>query len=41
MDATQVNAPDHEDEVQATTPNTVSRIMLSMAATKRVMAGEA
>ena len=25
-DATQVNAPDHEDEVQATTPITASRI---------------
>ena len=32
-DATQVNAPDHEDEVQATTPITASRIILSMAAT--------
>ena len=33
-DATQVNSPDHEDEVQATTPITASRIILSMAATK-------
>ena len=32
-DATQVNAPDHEDEVQATTPITASGIILSMAAT--------
>ena len=32
-DATQVTAPNHEDEVQAT-PITASRIMLSMAATK-------
>ena len=29
VDATQVNALDYEDEVQATTPNTASRIMLS------------
>ena len=28
-DATQVNAPDHEDEVQATTPIKASRIILS------------
>ena len=33
-DATQVNAPDHEDEVQATTSITASRIILSMVATK-------
>ena len=33
-DVTQVKAPDHEDEVQATTPITASRIMLSMAATR-------
>ena len=33
-DASQVNAPDHEDEVQVTTPITASRIMLRMAATK-------
>ena len=33
-DATQVNAPDHEDAVQATTPITASRIILSLAATK-------
>ena len=33
-DATQVNVPDHEDKVQAATPITVSRIILSMAATK-------
>ena len=36
-DATQVNAPDHEDEVQATTPITESRIILSMAATKVIV----
>ena len=36
-DATQVNAPDHEDEVQATTPITASRIILSMAATKVIV----
>ena len=29
-DATQVNAPDHEDEVQAATPITASRIILSV-----------
>ena len=33
-DVTQVNAPDHEDEVQATTPITASRITPSMVATK-------
>ena len=33
-DATQVNAPDHEEGVQAATPVTASRIILSMAATK-------
>ena len=33
-DATQVNAPDHGDEAQATTHITASRIILSMAATK-------
>ena len=33
-DATQVNAPDHEEGVQATTPVKTSRIILSMAATK-------
>ena len=33
-DATQVKAPDHEDEVHATTPTTASRIILRMAATK-------
>ena len=32
-DATQVNALDHEDEVQATTPITAFRSILSMAAT--------
>ena len=36
-DATQVNAPDHEDEVQAATPITASRIILSMAATKAMV----
>ena len=36
-DATQVNALDHEDEVQATTPITVSRIILSMSATKVIV----
>ena len=36
-DATQVNAPDHEDEVQATTPITASRIILSMQATNVTM----
>ena len=46
-DATQVNAPDHEEGVQATTPITASRIILSMAATKgsdtaqQVLSGEA
>ena len=34
VDATQVNAPDHEDEVHATTPITASRITPSMVATK-------
>ena len=34
VDATQVNVPDHEDEVQATPPITASSIILSMAATK-------
>ena len=33
-DATQVNAPDHEERVQVRTPIKASRIMLSMAATK-------
>ena len=33
-DATQVNAPDHEEGVQATTPIKTSRIILSMEATK-------
>ena len=33
-DATQVNAPDHEDEVQATTPVKASKIIPSMVATK-------
>ena len=32
--ATQVNAPNHEDEVQATTSITASRIILSMEATR-------
>ena len=32
--ATQVNANDHEDEVQATPPTTASRIILSKTATK-------
>ena len=36
-DATQDNAPDHEDEVQATTPITASRIALSMAVTKVIV----
>ena len=36
-DATQVNAPDHEDEVQATTPITASKIMRSVAATKVIL----
>ena len=36
-DATQVSAPDHEDEVQATTPTTASRITLSTAATKTIV----
>ena len=39
-DATQVNAPDHEDEVQATTPITASRIILSTAATMTTWNGE-
>ena len=36
-DATQVNASDHKDEVQATTPITAPRIILSMAATKVIV----
>ena len=36
-DATHVNAPDHEDEVQARTPITALRIILSMAATKVIV----
>ena len=35
-DATQVNAPDHEEGVQATTPINASRIILSMVATKGI-----
>ena len=36
-DATRVNAPDHEEEVQATTLITASRIILSVAATKVIV----
>ena len=36
-DATQGNAPDHEDEVQETTPSTASRIIWSMEATTVIM----
>ena len=36
-DATQINASDHEDKVQATTPITAPRIILSMAATKVIV----
>ena len=36
-DATLDNAPDHEDEVQATTPITASSIILSTAATKVIV----
>ena len=35
-DATRVNAPDHEEGVQATTPIKTSRIILSMVATKGI-----